>query len=259
MQVEIWTAFSGDASGGSPAGIVLECAGMSASDMQAIAARVGAPATGFVTGIDRQEVNVRFFSTKTEYGMCGHGTIALLTSLIENDLVETGPVAIRTGQGEGVARIELDAGGRHQVQLDLDVAGTAPCREDLSLVWKALGAAPRPAAISQSDFTHLLVPMPLAEVSALSPDFAELGNACRRAGIDTVASYAIETLHDDAEIHVRDFCPAVGTDEAAATGTTNRAVISHLVAENPGRYGTGVHRLTVEQGIEMGKPSRILV
>ena len=30
-------------------------------------------------------------------------------------------------------------------------------------------------------------------------------------------------------------------------------------AENPGRFGTDVHRLTVEQGIEMGKPSRIQV
>ncbi|GIT46162.1 MAG: hypothetical protein Ct9H300mP12_07470 [Acidimicrobiales bacterium] len=48
--VVLYAAFSEVASGGSPAGVVVDASELDAETMQQIAAEVGAPATCFVTG-----------------------------------------------------------------------------------------------------------------------------------------------------------------------------------------------------------------
>ena len=58
-------------------------------------------------------------------------------------------------------------------------------------------------------------------------------------------------------IRCRDFCPAVGTPEAAATGTTNRALACCLVRSNLAGTGTGSSVVVAVQGVEMGRPSLI--
>ena len=58
-------------------------ASLTAEQMQAVAREIGAPATGFVQRATASSVDVRFFSTQTEYGMCGHGTLGLMTWLVE--------------------------------------------------------------------------------------------------------------------------------------------------------------------------------
>ncbi|MCP3935886.1 MAG: PhzF family phenazine biosynthesis protein [Actinomycetia bacterium] len=259
MKIQLWTAFSSLPEGGSPAGVVLDATGLDSTTMQGIASDLGAPATGFVTAGSDDEVVVRFFSTRTEYGMCGHGTIAVLTALFEAEAVTTGPVRLRTGFSTGTANIGPRRDGRVDVLLDLDTAPIEPCVGNLDDIWTSLGASANNSALSRSDFVHLLCPMPLDTIRKLQPDFGALDIACRGEGIDTVAVYSTETTSPDTQLHVRDFCPAVGTPEAAATGTTNRAIISTLAANDPNRFAPGDHTINIEQGIEMGRPSRVQV
>ncbi len=259
MRVELWTAFSPSPGGGSPAGVVHHGADLETGEMQRIATEVGAPATGFVTETSADEVTVRFFSPRTEYGMCGHGTIAVLTALFEAGALGRGSVRLRTGSDDGTAHLEPRDDGRLDVLLDLAVAMIEPAPDDLRAVWTALGTTPSPCALSRSDFTHLLCPMSLDTVMGLQPDFAALDLACRSAGIDTVGVYSTGTVSPEAQVHTRDFCPAVGTPEAAATGTTNRAIVSHLVAADPSCFPAGHHTLVIEQGIEMERPSQVRV
>ncbi len=82
----LFDAFSEKAFGGSIAGIVMHAQKLDATQMQLIAREIAAPATGFVTGYDVHSVDVRFFSTQTEYPMCGHGTIGLMTWLVEQGI-----------------------------------------------------------------------------------------------------------------------------------------------------------------------------
>lgn len=261
-RVALYTAFSAHRDGGSPAGLVFDADGLSGDQMQVIARQVGVPATGFVTASDDHSIDVRFFSPRTEYGMCGHGTIALLTAMVDSGRMtgatEPRAIAIRTGFKSGEATIRCRDDGRLDALLHLEVAPIAECPFDVTPILAALGAAHcSDPALSSSDFTHLLLPMSLADVEALSPDFEALSAACEAAQVDTVAPYATETVDADCHVHTRDFCPAVGTDEAAATGTTNRAVVGHVVGRDPTRFGSGTHTVSIEQGLEMERPSRV--
>ena len=87
LDYAIYNAFSPIPYGGSPAALVADADSLSAEQMQRMAVEFGAPATGFITGFDGETVNVRFFSTRTEYPMCGHGTIALASWLVEQGAI----------------------------------------------------------------------------------------------------------------------------------------------------------------------------
>ncbi len=266
--VTLYDAFSEVPGGGSVAGVVGAASGFSTQRMQQIAAEVGAPATCFVTGVGSGMVDVRFFSTLTEYPMCGHGTIAVFTWLVEEGLLELGPQTVSwTLRTPGVtATVDLVArpDGRTKVMLALAPTVAEPCTvsaaEVAPLLGIGVGAILEPLAIeaASADFTHLVVRVDsLATIGEVAPDHAAVADLCRRIGADTLAVFATETRDPEVTIRCRDLCPAVGTPEAAATGTTNRALACHLVRHGLIDFGVDGTVVTAAQGVEMGRPSVI--
>ena len=266
--VVLYLAFSEVDSGGSPAGVAVDASELDAETMQQIAAEVGAPATCFVTGFADGVIDVRFFSTTTEYGMCGHGTVGLVTSLVEQEVVVPGAdgrvdLVVRSPGGTVEVEVRCRQDGRPEVWMDLAPASFEPGGVDSAEVVARLGVAidsldsSLPIERTVSDFTHLIVPFQdLSAMAAVAPDFDGLTGWCRRIGVDTVALIVTDVADDDHDYRCRDLCPAVGTDEAAATGTTNRALACWLVRQD--LLGVGVdghHVLVAGQGIEMGRPS----
>jgi PhzF family phenazine biosynthesis protein len=237
--------------------------------MQQVAAEVGAPATCFVTGVDSGMVDVRFFSTLTEYPMCGHGTIAVFTWLVEEGRLAACPEALpwtlRTPGGTATVDVAARADGRPEVMLALEPTVAEPCPVDAPEVARLLGigvgAVIQPLALeaASADFTHLVVRVDgLAAIRRLSPDYAAVADLCRRIGADTLAVFTTETGNPAVTIRCRDFCPAVGTPEAAATGTTNRALACHLVRSGLADVDADSRVVVVAaQGVEMGRPSLI--
>ncbi|MCH2438917.1 MAG: PhzF family phenazine biosynthesis isomerase [Acidimicrobiales bacterium] len=270
--VTLYDAFSEVPGGGSVAGVVGAASGFSAERMQQIAAEVGAPATCFVTGVgsgvDSGMVDVRFFSTLTEYPMCGHGTIAVFTWLVEEGLLELGPQTVswtlRTPGGTATVDLVARPDGRTEVMLALEPTVAEPCTvsaaEVAPLLGIGVGAILEPLAIeaASADFTHLVVRVDsLATIGEVAPDHAAVADLCRRIGADTLAVFTTETRDPEVTIRCRDFCPAVGTPEAAATGTTNRALACHLVRRGLVKVGAGDQVVMATQGVEMGRPSVI--
>ena len=268
--VVLYAAFSEVASGGSPAGVVVDASELDAETMQQIAAEVGAPATCFVTGFVDGIVDVRFFSTTTEYGMCGHGTVGLVTSLVEEALVVPGAdgrvdLVVRSTGGTTEVEVRRRQDGRPEIWMDLTPASFESGGVDSTEVAAQLGVAidsldsSLPIERTVSDFTHLIVPLQnLSAMAAVAPDFDGFAGWCRRIGVDTVALIVTDVAEDNHDYRCRDLCPAVGTDEAAATGTTNRALACWLVRQD--LLGTGVdghHMLVAGQGIEVGRPSAV--
>ena len=266
--VVLYLAFSEVASGGSPAGVAVDAAELDTETMQQIAAEVGAPATCFVTGFADGIIDVRFFSTTTEYGMCGHGTVGLVTSLVEREVVVPGAdgrvgLVVRSAGGAVKVEVRCRGDGRPEVWMDLAPTSFEPGGVDPAEVAALLGVATDsldatlPIERTVSDFTHLIVPFRgLSAMAAAAPDFDGLAKSCRRIGVDTVALIVADEADGDHDYRCRDLCPAVGTDEAAATGTTNRALACWLVRQD--LLGVGVdghHVLVAGQGIEMGQPS----
>ncbi len=264
----LYDAFSEVPGGGSVAGVVGSASGLSSERMQQIATQVGAPATCFVTDLNARVVNVRFFSTLTEYPMCGHGTIAVFTWLVEEKGLEADPESVswtlRTPEAMATVDVATRADGRPEVMLELEPTVAEPCPVGAAEVASLLGIEagmiiePLGLEVASSDFTHLVVQVDgLATIVGLSPDYAAITNLCRHIGADTLAVFTTETGDPGVTIRCRDFCPAVGTPEAAATGTTNRALACYLVRRNLAGTGTDNSVVIAAQGVEMARPSLI--
>lgn len=265
----VFDSFSGVAFGGSRAALVDNAAELDAATMQQIAIEFDAPATGFISEVSPGCVKVRFFSTQTEYPMCGHGTIALTTWLVERKLVavpETGTeLMLQTPQSKAVVHLAFNENGRLIVQLSLQLAAFEAWRGDSRELFAALrldtatASTEFPIGYTNTDFRHLVIAVDrLKDLQSVNPDFSTLQEVCRQQDIDTVMMFCLQTQDSDVDVHCREFAPAVGADEVPATGTTNRALACYLH-----QYGVipfssnGETVVQVEQGLEMGRPSLI--
>ena len=266
----LFDAFSESALGGSVAGMVADAGDLDSDRMQRIARELGAPATAFVIGVEDSHVDVRFFSTLTEYPMCGHGTVGLMTWLVERGVFTLDgerplSVTLRTPAGTAPVEIRLREDGRTEVMLALEAVDFEPSPLDVADVAPMLGvgvdafASGPPLELVRSEFVHVVARVRgLAAMRAVTPDFGAITARCRRLGVDTLALFTTETESPSCTIHCREFCPAVGTPEAPASGTTNRALVCYLL-----RHGLidappdGEVTVIAEQGYEMGRPSLI--
>ncbi|MFT5400387.1 MAG: trans-2,3-dihydro-3-hydroxyanthranilate isomerase [Planctomycetota bacterium] len=266
----LYHAFSDTVDGGSPAAIVANAGSLDALQMQTIATDIGAPASCFITAIEGRDIRVRFFSTQTEYPMCGHGTICLVSWLLDSavlvwDSESANTATVHTPGGSAEVDIRPTAGGRPEIMLALSAADFESVEVDRQTLADLFGVAAwdfdskLPIELTRSDFNHLIVPVNrLHTMRRLSPDFAAITAFSRAIGVDTIALISRETVLAESDLHCREFCPAVGTPEAAATGTTNRAIACYLL-----RHGLveanadGMVKVIAEQGYEMNRPSRI--
>ena len=267
-----YDCFSDTAFGGSVAMMVGNAASLDEPTMKRIAREFAVPATCFIQGVEGDEVRARFFSPVAELPMCGHGTMGLFTRLMAEgalswDGADRRSVTLVTPIRASQVELVRTSDGRPRVLLDLKLPVFAPAPVERSELATLLGTdvaamdEAMPLETAGADFVHLPVAMrSLEALSALAPDFPALGRYCVARGIGTVIAYSTQPADPGAAWRCRDFCPAVGVDEAPAVGTSNGALACYLVRhgiltpEADGRIA--VH---AEQGFEVGRGSRIHV
>ena len=266
----LYGAFSETVFGGSIAGVIDQAWDMPDDQMLQIAREIGAPATGFITGIDEHGVDVRFFSTLTEYPMCGHGTMGLMTWLVERgwfvpDKGSAITTTLRTPAMTSDVEIRLREDGRPEVLLTLVPAVFEPAVLRIDELAVVLGISQEgfrddlDMKVTITDFRSLLVPIrSVTDLETVTPDFPAITALCQRTSIDTIALFT-PVVENSTMIRCREFCPAVGTPESAASGTTNRAISCYLYqAGQLGALQNGKLTLRSEQGHEMGRPSVVM-
>lgn len=117
---------------------------------------------------------------------------------------------------------------------------------------------PLPEVIS-TGLPDLIVPFPNRQsLWSLSPDLSALADFCRKRDIISVHCVTLDTLDQGSTAHCRDFSPAVGVPEEAATGTASGATAAYLVRQglvDPG--GADLVAMTLEQGHILDRPSTI--
>ncbi len=267
----LYDAFTDSSFGGSQAGIVSNAQSLDSQYRQKIAQEIGVPATAFVSAYDAHSIDVQFYSTVGELPMCGHGTICLITRMVELDVLSMEPgeglvvdlilpttrarvtVSLRA-DNRPVAMLEIEPAKFHQQDLDLDrLAGL------LSLN-KSDFHPELPVETANGDFVHLVVPVRnLKTMGKIQPDFDGIVSFCHQHNIETVVAFSTETENRDSTIHVRDFCPAVGVAESAAAGTTNAALSCYLIRNQIApQQNNGQIIIHAEQGHEINRPSKIL-
>ena len=267
LPLALYDAFSDTAFGGSQAAIVSGAGFLDEATMARIAGELGYPAVCFVGAAGEERVEARFRSTVMELPMCGHGTIALMTRLVEQGhITMPSSVDLHLPRSRAHVTVSAGAGGRPLVMLEVTPPAFRKDDVDRDRLARLLGlesdiiARDHPLETVCGDFVHLVVPLPgLDAMQRVSPDFPGIVALCHDHGIETVALFTTETLDPASTLHVRDFCPAVGVAESAAAGTTNAALACYLVRHRIVTPDSGacVH-VWAEQGVEIGRASRIV-
>lgn len=212
------------------------------------------PTTGFAVADEAASEGrstVRFFTPRTEIDACGHVTVAIATAFVELGIWSwRSEATIRASGGEVPLRLSNGSVEmRQQLQL------LEPARLGWGRVGAALGSLDPhpdlPLAVSGTGLRHLIIPVvdveALADVTVERHAVVGLASA---AGVDTICVWAFSG--SDRRVRVRDLCGAIGALEEPASGTTAGALALYLAS-----HAEASGELVVEQGIEMGRPSRI--
>jgi len=236
--------------GGNPLAVVLDGQGLSDAEMQAIAAEFNYSETTFVLP-SQQNLGpvVRIFTPRSELSFAGHPTIGTALALrAEGKLAGTeavleekaGPVPIVFGD-DGRVRFRAPGGVERQ---------PAASREDGA---RALGL---PAAAIASDPVRAGAGLnfPFVEVA----DRAALAKARATGDVPALADeVAVFADLGDQQIAMRVFVPGHGIPEDPATGSAAAGLAVVLAARHQMRDGELAW--TIEQGVEMGRPSQIKI
>jgi trans-2,3-dihydro-3-hydroxyanthranilate isomerase len=250
-----------------------DATGLSDETMQGIAREMNLSETTFVFPSDKATRRIRFFTPTAEIPLAGHPTIGtwwLLAELGRVELPDHGTERFTQETGAGVLPVDvLSEGGKPSevvmVQALPEFFEQAP---DPARLGVALGGGkdtvldePLPQVVSTA-LPQLMVPIrSLEELERLPSGGAggTLVDLLRELGTDCAMCYTLETKDPAATVHCRMFAPGLGVPEDPATGSAAGALGSYLVWHNIVRPHDGVGTMVVEQGLEIGRPSRIHV
>jgi trans-2,3-dihydro-3-hydroxyanthranilate isomerase len=257
--------FTTKALSGNPLAVVLDAGGLDDGRMQAIAREFNLSETVFVlpAADRRHRAALRIFTPARELPFAGHPTVgtAVLLALRDGD-GKAGARAFGLEERVGVVSCAIEVleegKGRARFRLprlpEVWGEGLDPARA----AW-GLGLDPMEIGFDR----HLPsrhsggVPYDLVPVSSL--------DALARARVSAESFDAVfgASTHPSVYIYVRAgegfrarmFFPAPGLTEDPATGSAVASLAGALMQFEP--MGNGEHSFAVEQGVEMGRPSRI--
>jgi trans-2,3-dihydro-3-hydroxyanthranilate isomerase len=261
--------FTGSALAGNPLAVVLDARGLDAARMQQIAREFNLAETVFVFE-PKNPVNtaaLRIFTPSRELPFAGHPTVGaavLLAHLRAPELLKSDDlrVVLEEGVGEVVCVARHRKGQAMAAYFDLprlperlgEPPANASLAEDLGLDEDEIGFDAHEPIVMGAGTPNLFVPVKsLAAMAKARPDrraWGENGGPC-------LYLYTKEAVHDGSAFHARMFAAGWGVYEDPATGSAAAAFAGVLMAFEP--PGEGEHMITIEQGIEMGRPSFISV
>jgi PhzF family phenazine biosynthesis protein len=259
MDILRYAAFTADAHGGNPAGVVLEADKCDDAMMQRVAAEVGFSETAFcVTRLDGG-LEVRYFSPKIEVPFCGHATIALAIAHTRRH----GPSELRLYTRAGMVPVvtSVTSDGQYTATLTSVPPCTAPIEPaDLSellasLCWAATDLDPvLPVRAAYAGAWHPIVAVRhRSRLASLDYDMERLGDLMGGRDWATVNLIWRESL---TVFHARNPFPPGGVREDPATGAAAAALGGYL---RETASVTPPATITVRQGEDMGRPSVITV
>lgn len=265
----ILDVFAGRALEGNPLAVVLDAQGLDTDLMRAITREFNLSETVFVLPPEnpRHTARIRIFAPEYEMPFAGHPTVGTAVALAaergigDGELLvleeNIGPVRCIVRKGEGADFAEFDM---PQIAIPF---GSAPDRagvaQALGLELSEIGFAGH--AIGSWSAGVPYVTMPVANLDAMRrirfDPYRWQEIAPDRPGAQKASAYVYcrQTELPGSSFHMRMFVGAVPSYEDPATGSAAAAFVGAFVANE--RPADGSHEVWIEQGVEMGRPSRI--
>ena len=267
VQLDVFTS---EPFGGNQLAVFQDAQTLSDAEMQSIAREMNYSESTFILpATDPQALyRVRIFTPATELPFAGHPVVGTTWALAHLGAVPGGgsPVYLELGVGTLPVEILYEERKPSFVWMHQPVPQFAPWEGDHVALANALGLTP-------ADFDDNL---PIEHGTAGGGGFiyvplrslAAVGNAQPGAGLvaamaTTLANvgvfvFTLEKSSNGADVHGRMFGAAMGIVEDAATGSAAGPLGVYLLRHGKKRPDTEREtRIRLEQGVEMGRPSRI--
>lgn len=264
----IYDVFTDTALTGNGLAVVFDAEGLDAQRMQAIAREFNLSETSFVLPPenDAHTARVRIFTPGRELPFAGHPTVGTAIALAERHGQTVSSRLMVLEENVGPVRCALHGGNIAYAEFDVPVQAV---QVGESVEPEAIAAAIGLSAMDIGFENHHTTIWSAANAFAFVP-VRNLGAAARLqvdsillaeslpeidGRVPDVYAYCRDTIGHDCAFHARMFAPSMGISEDPATGgavALFAGVIKHFdgLAEGPNEYW-------IEQGIEMGRASRI--
>ncbi|MGN6146620.1 MAG: PhzF family phenazine biosynthesis protein [Mesorhizobium sp.] len=265
----VYDVFTAERLAGNPLAIVLDCEGLDLAAMQSIAREFNLSESVFVLPPEnpKHRARIRIFTPDYEMPFAGHPTVGTAVALAEASgeasdglfvLEENiGPVRCAVGSGQGATFAEFDLA---KLPERLDLAA------DPEAIGAALGLGPHEIGFENhrvsfwsAGVPYVTIPVKdlgaAAKVRLDNQAWSELAPKKSEWAFASPYVYCRETVRRDNAFHVRMIVPGTPSYEDPATGSAAAAFAGAIMHFD--RPGDGLSRLWIEQGLEMGRPSRI--
>jgi len=236
-------AFSSGLSGGNPAACLYlnTESDLNEEQMQ----RIATEHKGFVSEViycfplAEHLYRLRYYSSECEVEFCGHGTIACMYDLVNNnqDLKKTKEITIRTNKGDLRVYNELES--FNAVFITAPEAEYLPVSIPTSDIVSNLSVddtainADYPVMFIDAGLRTLIVPIgSLTEIIGIRPNEQQLKDFCLRNDIDIILVFTNDIINKDNKIRTRVFAPKFGYLEDFATGSGNSAMGYYMLKNN---------------------------
>jgi len=267
----IYDVFTDTQLTGNPLAIVLDADGLDPAQMQRIAGEFNLSETVFVLAPEQpvHTARVRIFTPRTELPFAGHPTVGTAIALARagetsgserTSLVVleegVGPVRCAVSAGNGASFAEFDL-PRLPERILFETPAEAVAAS-LGIPHHEIGFENHAVSVWSAGVPYVCVPVANLEVAGRVRLDARLWDEIvlqNEALIGFPYVYCRETVNHDCSFHARMFAPQDGIPEDPATGSAAAAFAGAILTYDEPVEGT--HRYWVEQGIEMGRPSRI--
>jgi trans-2,3-dihydro-3-hydroxyanthranilate isomerase len=222
--------------GGNLLGVINDSIGLSTDQMQAIAAELGFSESTFVNWRQGETPVVRIFTPKVEMEFAGHPLVG--TAWVMNFLGPRPHDKLECAAGMVEVRINGDT-----VWIDAALGQETETAPDGRIITNAGLPPPTRSWLVRMPKEYFVAEYPnSATITGLDPDMdaleTQFGTLC--------------FARDETRAHMRFFAPAGGVAEDPATGSAAVALARAMVAS-----GEPFGRLSIDQGAEIGAPSRI--
>lgn len=264
----LYDVFTTERLAGNPLAVVLDSEGLDSAAMQAIAREFNLSETVFVLPPEnpKHRNRIRIFTPDYEMPFAGHPTVGSAIALAEQAGEATGifvleenigPVRCAVSRHNGATFAEFDLAKlpeRLELAAEPEMIGAA-----LGLGPHELGFENHRVSFWSAGVPYVTIPVAGLEAAAkVRLDNQAWSELAPRKSEWTFASpyvYCRETVHHDSAFHVRMIVPGNPSYEDPATGSAAAAFAGAIMHfDGP---TDGISQLWIEQGLEMGRPSRI--
>jgi trans-2,3-dihydro-3-hydroxyanthranilate isomerase len=259
--------------GGNPLAVVHEADNLDTAAMQTIARELNLSETVFLLKPENpaHSAKIRIFTPGRELPFAGHPTIgaAILLAELRAPLINGEREAIiALEQAIGTVRVGVRLRDGQAPFAEFDApklphkVGSIAARDLLAgavgLLPREIGFENHTALRVNAGNTFAYVPVvSLEAIAKARVNGAHWAQAFPASEVDGVYLYTRECVHNGSAFHARMFAPQLGVPEDPATGSA--AVGFASIVQDFDSLPDGSHRRAVEQGLEMGRPSTIVL